>query len=353
MASECTVNEVKNKQVISSHHITGFPIESDMHINTTTISLKLTQQDSSKAVLLKNLILSCDPYMRGAKAESKGRLFYSFNPGKPIIGYGVAKVVDSRHPNFRVDDLVWGTTSWEEYSLITDEQQLESLYKIEHTDVPLSYYTGLLGMPGMTAFAGLTEICTPKKGEYVFISSAFGAIGQLVGQFAKLMGCYVVGSAGSQDKIEALKNKLGFNEAFNYKEEKDLDATLKRYFPQGIDIFFDNVGGEILDAVLANMRSLGRIAVCGMISQYEVEKPYAITNITNILFKKIKMQGFTVYDYYHLFPTYYNFVLPHIRQGKIVYAEDVSEGLESGPNALQRLFNGKNSGKQIIIIAKD
>ncbi|KAM7266409.1 hypothetical protein ACFE04_004306 [Oxalis oulophora] len=265
--TNCNIKEVTNKQVISSHHITGFPKEGDMHINTTTIKLKLPEEEDSKgAVLLKNLILSCDPYMRGVKAESKGRLFYSFNPGKPIIGYGVAKVVDSRHPNFRVDDLVWGPTSWEEYTVVTNERQLENLFKIEHTDVPLSYYTGIMG----------ERFC-----------------------------------------------------------------------------FSDFVGGEMLDTVLPNMRALGRIAICGMISQYELEKPYAITNITNILFKKIKMQGFIVYDYYHLFPKYYDFILPHIRQGHIVYAEDVTEGLESGPNALQRLFKGNNSGKQIIVIAKD
>ncbi|KAM3750043.1 hypothetical protein ACB098_04G007900 [Castanea mollissima] len=163
--------------------------------------------------------------MRGIKAKIPDRLFYSFAPHSPIVGYGVAKVLESGHPDFKKGDFVWGVTKWEEYSLIT---MTESLFKIQHTDVPLSYYTGLLGMPGMTAYAGFYELCSPKKGEHVFVSSAFGAVGQLVGQLAKLMGCYVVGSAGSKEKVDMLKSKFGLDEAFNYKEEHDLDAALKR-----------------------------------------------------------------------------------------------------------------------------
>jgi len=137
--------------------------------------------------------------------------------------------------------------------------------------VPLSYYIGILGMPGLTAYIGFNELSSPKKGETVYVSAASGAVGQLVGQFAKSIGCYVVGSAGSQEKVDLLKNKLGFDDAFNYKEEQDLVAALKRYFPEGIDIYFENVGGKMLDAVLLNMNKFGRIAVCGLISQYNRE----------------------------------------------------------------------------------
>ncbi|KAI7745822.1 hypothetical protein M8C21_023288 [Ambrosia artemisiifolia] len=188
---------------------------------------------------------------------------------QPIEGLGVAKVVDSTHSNFKKGDLVWGWTKWEEYSIINDPQML---FKIEDTEVPLSYYTGILGMPGLTAYVGFYDICAPKKGEYVFVSAASGAVGQLVGQFAKLSGCYVVGSAGTKEKVDLLKSKFGFDEAFNYKEEQDLDAALKRYFPDGIDIYFENVGGKMLEAVLSNMRLNGRISVCGMISQYNLEQ---------------------------------------------------------------------------------
>ncbi|KAJ6371653.1 hypothetical protein OIU77_002047 [Salix suchowensis] len=218
---------------------------------------------------------------------------------------------------------------------------------------PLSYYIGILGMPGLTAYAGFYEICSPKKGEFVFISAASGAVGQLVGQFAKLLGCYVVGSAGSKDKVDLLKNKFGFDDAFNYKEEMDLDAALKRYFPDGIDIYFENVGGNMLDAVLLNMRLRGRISVCGMVSQYNLEQPEGVHNLMSLVPKRIRMEGFLVYDYFHLFPKYLDMVLPYIKQGKIVYVEDTAEGLENAPAALIGLFNGRNIGKQVVAVSRE
>ncbi|KAE9457462.1 hypothetical protein C3L33_10632, partial [Rhododendron williamsianum] len=209
-------------------------------------------------------------------------------------------------------------------------------------------------MPGMTAHAGFYEICAPKKGEYVFVSAAAGAVGQLVGQFAKLMGCYVVGSAGSQEK-----------------EEHDLDAALKSYlimillsddilfsvvargFPEGIDIYFDNVGGKMLDAVLLNMRNHGRIALCGMVSQYNLEQPDGVNNLMNLVYKRVRMEGFVVFDYNPFYSKFLETVLPYIREGKIVYVEDVVEGLESGPAALVGLFSGRNIGKQVVAIAHE
>ncbi|KAJ9187219.1 hypothetical protein P3X46_002704 [Hevea brasiliensis] len=341
-------NVVSSKQVICREEITGLPKESDMYIGTSTISLKVPQ--GLKAVLVKNLYLSCDPYMRGFKDKKKDRLFYSFSADSPVVGYGVAKVVDSGSPEFKEGDLVWGPTKWEEYSLLTN---LDTLVKIHHTDVPLSYYNGVLGMPGHSAYVGFYEICAPKKGEYVFISSAYGAIGQIVGQFAKLMGCYVVGSAGSKEKVDILKNKLGFDEAFNYKEEPDLDAALKRYFPEGIDIYFENVGGKMLDAVLLNMRVHGRIAASGMISQYNLERHEGITNLMQIVYKRILMKGFLVFDYNHTYSKFLEHTLPYVREGKIVYMEEVNEGIESGPRALERLFTGQSTGKGIVVVARD
>ncbi|GLU14998.1 hypothetical protein SLE2022_315280 [Rubroshorea leprosula] len=274
----------------------------------------------------------------------------SFTPGSPITGYGVAKVWDSGHPDFKRGDLVWGMTGWEEYSLITIP---ERLFKITHTDVPLSYYTGILGMPGLTAYAGFYEICSPKKGEKVFISAASGAVGQLVGQFAKLFGCYVVGSAGSKQKVDLLKKKFGFDDAFNYKEEPDFSKALRRCFPEGIDIYFENVGGKMLDAVLQNMKVRGRIAVCGMISQYNLEQQEGVHNLGNIIFKRVRLEGFLVLDYFHLYPKYQEMVLPMIKEGKIVYVEDVAEGLEKGPAALVGLFSGQNVGKQVVAVASE
>ncbi|KAM4105655.1 hypothetical protein ACB094_04G008100 [Castanea mollissima] len=340
--------EVSNKQVIFKDYFTGFPKESDMYLTTSTIKLKVPE--GSNGVLLKNLYLSCDPVMRILMQRVVPKGFSNYTPGSPINGYGVAKVLDSGHPDFKAGDLVWGSARWEEYSLIT---ATEGLRKITHSDVPLSYYTGLLGMPGMTAYAGFHEVCSPKKGEYVFVSAASGAVGQLVGQFAKLLGCYVVGSAGSKEKVDLLKNKFGFDDAFNYKEEHDLDAALKRYFPEGIDIYFENVGGETLDAVLLNMRDHGRIAVCGMISQYNLDQPEGVKNLMCLIYKRIHMTGFTVRDYYHLYPKFLDTVLPYIKEGKIAFVEDIAEGLESGPAALVGLFSGRNIGKQVVVIARE
>uniref|UniRef100_A0A2N9F400 Enoyl reductase (ER) domain-containing protein n=1 Tax=Fagus sylvatica TaxID=28930 RepID=A0A2N9F400_FAGSY len=299
--------EVMNKQVILRDYVSGFPKESDMSV-TTTSTIKLKVLKGSNTVLVKNLYLSCDPSQGSRMKNYESPAFVSFKPGLPIRGYGVAKVLDSGNPNFKEGDLVRGITGWEEYSLITTPA--ETLIKIEHTDVPLSYYTGILGMPGMTAYAGFYEVCSPKKGEYVFISAAAGAVGQLVGQFAKLLGCYVVGSAGSKEKVDLLKNKFRFDDTFNYKEEPDLNAALKRYFPEGIDIYFENVGGKMLDAVLLNMRIGGRIA-------------------------------------------FLELVLPYIKEGKIIYVEDIAEGLESGPAALVGLFTGRNVGKQVVVVARE
>ncbi|XP_027120046.1 2-alkenal reductase (NADP(+)-dependent)-like [Coffea arabica] len=344
--------EVENKQVILNHCVRGSPKESDMEIRTARKKLKLPG-GSSGAILVKNLYLSCEPYtyvtngMSKMEGKIEGVNLESFNPGSPIVGYGVAEVLDSSHPNFKKGDLVWGITTWEEYSIITST---EGLFKIQHTDVPLSYYTGILGMPGMTAYAGFFEVCSPKKGERVFISAACGAVGQLVGQFAKLFGCYVVGSAGSKEKVDLLKNKLGFDEAFNYKEEAHLNAALERYFPDGIDIYFDNVGGKMLDAVLLNMTVHSRIAACGMISQYNLEHPEGIHNLLCLLTKRIRMEGFLVFDYYHLYPKFLEMIIPQIKEGKITYVEDIAEGLENGPSALIRLFSGRNIGKQLVAV---
>ncbi|KAG2728276.1 hypothetical protein I3760_01G197900 [Carya illinoinensis] len=322
MANGGVGEEVRNKQVIFRDYVTGFPKESDMYVTTSTINLRAPE--GSNSVLVKNLYLSCDPVMRVRMARVSVGGFSSFTPGSPLTGLGVAKVLDSGHPDFKPGDLVWGVTGWEEYSLLSG---IESLRKIQHTDVPLSYYIGLL--------------------------AAAGAVGQLVGQFAKLLGCYVVGSAGSKEKVDLLKNKLGFDDAFNYKEENDLDAALKRYFPEGIDIYFENVGGKTLDAVLINMRVHGRIAVCGMISQYNLDETEGVKNLTCLIYKRIHMQGFTVRDYYHLYPKFLETVMPYIREGKVVYVEDKAEGLESAPTALVGLFSGRNVGKQVVVVARE
>ncbi|KAK8364800.1 hypothetical protein V6Z12_A02G006400 [Gossypium hirsutum] len=311
---------VSNRKVIFKDYVFGFPKESDMVV-TVDKNLKLKVASDSKDILVKNLYLSCDPYMRLLMTNRSSEIFGPYTPGTPITGFGVSKVIDSRNPEFKEGDLVWGITGWE-------------------------------WMPGLTAYGGFYEVCAPKKGEYVFVSAASGAVGQLVGQFAKLMGCYVVGSAGTQDKVELLKNKFGFDDAFNYKEEPDLNAALKRsYFPEGIDIYFENVGGKMLDAVILNMRVHGRIAVCGMISQYNRDQPEGVHNLMSIVYKRVRIEGFAVFDYYPQYSKFLDFILPYIREGKVKYVEDIVEGLENGPAALIGLFSGCNVGKQVIVIA--
>ncbi|XP_023738469.1 2-alkenal reductase (NADP(+)-dependent) [Lactuca sativa] len=344
------MEKVRNQKVVLKDYINGFPKESDLLLESSgTVDLKLPQ--GSNGVLVKNLYLSCDPCMLCQMGKTQSRYFQSYTPGSPIIGYGrVARVVDSANSNFKEGELVWaGVAEWEEYSIITAP---ETLFKIQNTDVPLSYYAGILGLTGLTAYVGFYELCAPKKGEYVFVSAASGAVGQLVGQFAKQSGCYVVGSAGTKEKIELLKNKFGFDEAFNYKEEKDLDATLQRYFPNGIDIYFDNVGGKMLEAAIFNMNLNGRIACSGMVSQYSLEQGDGVRNLLCLVTKRLRMQGFITGDHFDLYPKYIEMVIPLIQQGKICYVEDIVEGLESAPAALMRLFSGRNVGKQVVVVAR-
>ncbi|EPS72011.1 hypothetical protein M569_02747 [Genlisea aurea] len=343
---------VRNVQVLLKNHVNGVPTESDFTIVTSSIQLQIPD-DCRGGVLLKNLYLSCDPYMRirmYGKQEPES-YFEPFTPGSPIMGLGVSRVVLSSHPDFKKGDLVWGSTGWEEYTL---SKSPETLYRILDTDVPLSYYTGILGMPGATAYFGFHDICSPKRGETVFISAASGAVGQLVGQFAKLLGCYVVGSAGTQEKVDLLKNKFSFDDAFNYKEEHDLNAALKRYFPDGIDIYFENVGGKMLDAVLLNMKRGGRISACGMISQYNrFEELEGVKNLFLFVSKEIRLEGFLVTTYFPQLQKFTDAVLPLIKEGKLAYVEDFSDGLETAPAALIGLFSGRNVGKQVVIVARE
>ncbi|CAH9080580.1 unnamed protein product [Cuscuta epithymum] len=338
-----------NKQVIFKGYIEGIPKLTDMELVVGNRPVNLPDSDGGGAVMLvKNLYLSCDPYMRGRMRDSRDSYIPPFLPGSVIEGFGVSKVISSSHPDYMPGDLISGFTGWEEYSLIRRTDQLRKIQA--DSDIPLSYHLGLLGMPGFTAYAGFYEVCKPKSGDYVFVSAASGAVGQLVGQLAKLHGCYVVGSAGTKEKVDLLKDKMGFDEAFNYKEVTDLDSALKRYFPEGIDVYFDNVGGPMLDATLLNMRIHGRIAVCGVVSQQSAT--YAHHNLANLITKRVTMEGFLQSDYLHLFPRFLEDVKRLYKQRKIVYVEDMNVGLESAPAAFVGLFSGKNVGKQVIRVAE-
>lgn len=341
---------VSNKRVILKRYVTGLVSEDDMEV-VTVEAPPLAMPAGSKTVVVKNLYISCDPYMRNRMTYHEEPSYVpDFVLGEVLVNFGVMKVISSGHQDFNAGDLVWGITGWEEYTVIDNP---ETLFKINHPELPLSYYTGILGMPGLTAYGGFFEVAKPKKGEYVFISSAFGAVGQIVGQLAKITGCYVVGSAGSDEKVNLLKTKFGFDDAFNYKKELDLEATLKRCFPDGIDIYFENVGGAMLDAVLPNMRVAGRIAACGMISQYNLEQPEGVYNTICIVTKRLRMQGFLVFDFYDKYYQIEEQIARYLKEGKVAYTEDVVEGLDAAPAALVKLFTSSSIGKQLVAVARE
>ncbi|RLM57930.1 hypothetical protein C2845_PM18G03240 [Panicum miliaceum] len=341
----------RNKMVVLKRHVTGFPTEEDVEVVVGTVRLQVPA-GSTSAVLVKNLYLSCDPWMRGRMSKHDEGVTVpapDFVVGQTLVNFGVGKVIDSTHPEFKAGDLVWGMSGWEEYTLVS---QPESLFKINHTELPLSYYTGVLGMPGLTVYAGFMEVGRPKRGDFVFVSAASGAVGQVAGQLAKIAGCYVVGSAGSDEKVDLLKTKFGFDDAFNYKSEVDLAAALKRCLPDGIDIYFDNVGGATLDAALLHMRHGGRVVVCGMISQYNLEEPDGVRNLFCIIPKAVRVEGFNVGGYLQMYSRFEEQMSGYIKEGKVVVVEDVVEGIESAPAALVGLFSGRNVGKQLVALPR-
>ncbi|KAL2344034.1 hypothetical protein Fmac_005319 [Flemingia macrophylla] len=345
--------EVKNKYVVIKHHIEDAPKESNFEIKTVDFTLSV--ESGSDDIIVKNLYISIDPYQISrmkSHSSSQGAISFALpiTPGEPIDGAVIGKVVASGNAKFHKDDLVLGVFSWAEYSLVKEGNILR---KIESSEFPLSYYLGVLGFNGLSAYAGFFELCKPVKGEKVFVSAASGAVGNLVGQYAKLLGCYVVGCAGSQKKVALLKEKLGFDDAFNYKEEKDLNSTLKRYFPDGIDVYFDNVGGEMLEAAIVNMKTFGRVAVCGVISEYTNTGMRASPNMLDVVYKRISIKGFLAADFLNVFEDFFIKTLDYIRSGKLKVIEDVSPAVESIPSAFVGLFRGDNIGKKIINLEQE
>jgi len=300
--------------------------------------------------ITENLYVSLDPYLIG-KMNAKGTPYAGpFTIGQPISNGGVGKIVKSKNQNFAEGDIVYGILEISEYSHIKSKEA-KGFRVIKNThNLPLSYYVGILGMPGVTAFVGLEEIGKLKKGETIFVSTASGAVGQIVGQLAKLSGAYVVGSAGTDDKVAYLKDTLKFDAAFNYKTEKIQDA-LDKYCPKGIDVYWDNVGGETLDAVLLKANIFCRIIGCGMISGYNAAgEPYGMKNLMNVVGKRITFQGFIVFDSWAKHQQEFDKVVEKAVVDKtFVYKEDIYE-LEKGTEGLVGLYSGKNFGKALVRI---
>lgn len=293
---------------------------------------------------VKNEWLSVDPYMRGRMKDTESYV-EPFALGKAMEGGCVGKVVESKNDDFPEGSWVLGNQGWRDL-WISDGQ---GVVPIDTEQAPASAYLGVLGLTGMTAYVGLMEIGALKEGETVFVSAASGAVGSIVGQIAKIHGCKVVGSAGSADKIAWLKEKAGIDEAFNYHDVDDVSAKLKELCPDGIDVYFENVGGDHLQGAIDNMSEGGRIAACGMISGYNDEKPQpGPNNLFKIIGKRIRMQGFIVRDHMDLQEEFIGKMSGWIKEGKIHWEETITEGLENAPDAFIGLFEGDKLGKALV-----
>ncbi|MFT7400679.1 MAG: NADPH-dependent curcumin reductase CurA [Hydrogenophaga sp.] len=299
-------------------------------------------------VLVKHHYLSLDPYMRGRMNDSKSYAA-SQGLGEVMIGGTVGEVVESKHPKLAVGDQVVGMGGWQQYSVV-DATQPGALRKVDTTHVPLSHYLGAVGMPGVTAWYGLVKIINPKAGETVVISAATGAVGSAFGALAKARGCRVVGIAGGPEKCQYAVDELGFDACIDYKLHKDmysLAKALKEHCPDGIDGYFENVGGMILDAVLLRMNAFGRIAVCGMIAGYDGQ-PLPLTNPALILVNRLKIEGFIVSEHMEVWPEALTELGTLVATGKLRPRETVAEGIAAAPEAFLGLLKGKNFGKQLV-----
>lgn len=297
-------------------------------------------------LLLKTLYVSVDPYLRGRMTEAKSYI-PPFELNQPLQSTLVAEVVETKNEDFTVGEFVTGNLDWKQFQQSTGK----GLNKVDANVASLSAYLGVLGMTGLTAYFGLTEIAHPKAGETLVVSGAAGAVGSVVGQIGKILGCKVIGLAGTEDKVELLKSKFGFDEAINYKTTKDIKTAIATLAPDGVDIYFDNVGGDISDAVLANINKFGRVPVCGTISSYndtEVELGPRIQ--TTLVKNSVLMQGFIVSNYQKKFPEGIAALGKWLQEGKLNYAETIVEGFDEIPQAFIDLFDGKNNGKMIVKI---
>ena len=299
-------------------------------------------------VLVRHHFLSLDPYMRGRMNDSKS--YAASQPlGEVMIGGTVGEVIESRNDRFAVGDKVVGMGGWQEYSVV-DAGQPGALRKVDTTQVPLSHYLGAVGMPGVTAWYGLVKIIAPKAGETVVVSAATGAVGSAYGALAKARGCRVVGIAGGPEKCRYATEALGFDACIDHRAHGDLKAmskALKEACPDGIDGYFENVGGYILDAVLLRANAFARIAVCGMIAGYD-GKPLPLQNPALILVNRMKVQGFIVSEHMEIWPEALKELGDLVASGKLRPRETVAEGLEAAPEAFLGLLKGRNFGKQLV-----
>lgn len=326
-----------NIQICLARRPSGWVRETDFNVVRTGIP-----NPGEGQVLLKNLYLSLDPYMRLRMDDAK-----SYAPpveiGAVMVGGTVSEVIESRHPGYRPGDTVTGMAGWQLYGL-SDGKMLR---QVDPALAPLSAALGVLGMPGVTAWVGLLDIGIPKAGETVIVSAASGAVGSVAGQIAKIKGCRVVGIAGGAAKCEYVTRELGFDACIDYRSG-DLHGQLAVACPHGVDVYFDNVGGEILDTILRLLNPFARIALCGLISQYnEVEKT-GLKNVRSLLVDRVRLQGFIVSDHLNRFPPALAELGQWYKEGKLKYRESVAHGIENAPKAFIGMLKGENFGKQVV-----
>ncbi len=295
-------------------------------------------------LLLEGMYYSVDPYMRGRMNDAKSYV-PPFETGQPLSGSVVAKVIESKSGNFKNGDIITGHLPWRK-QIIAAEKDIQ---KIDTNIAPATYYLGILGTTGLTAYFGLMHIGKPKAGETVVVSGAAGAVGMVVGQIAAIQGCYVVGIAGSDEKTKLLKEEFDFDDAINYKTAPDMRKAIAEACPKGVDIYFDNVGGEISDAVISNINFHARIPLCGQISLYNTtETPMGPRLQPMLLTRSVLMQGFIIVNFKSEFPEGIKQLATWVKEGKLKSTETIEHGFEKLPEALLGLFKGDNTGKMIV-----
>ena len=332
-----------NRQILLASRPSGEPSADNFKLVETPLAPLADGQ-----VRVRHHFLSLDPYMRGRMND--GKSYATPQPlGEVMIGGTAGEVVESRNEHFKVGDRVVGMGGWQEYAVV-DANQRGVLQKVDTTHVPLSAYLGAVGMPGVTGWYGLVKIIAPKEGETVVVSSAAGAVGGAVGQLAKARGCRVVGIAGGPQKCGHVVDDLGFDACIDYRARPDLksmSAALKDACPQGIDGYFENVGGMLLDAVLLRANAFARVAMCGMIAGYNGE-PIPLTLPQLILVNRMKIEGFIVSEHMDVWPQALQELGGMVAAGRLKYREDIAQGLENAPAAFFGLLKGRNQGKQLV-----
>lgn len=330
---------MKNKQIRLASRPSGWVTADNFNVTEEAVP-----EVADGEVLVRNIFMSVDPYMRSRMNDAKSYL-PPFQIGDVLQAGVVGQVLGSEFDGIAEGDYVMGMLGWENYS-ISDGRLLR---KIPAGPIPLSYHLGIIGMPGMTAYVGLMKIAAAQPEDRVFVSAASGAVGSVVGQLARIHGCYVAGSAGSEDKVDSLTGEFGYDRAFNYKTSESLADSVKVACPEGVDVLFENVGGEIFEAVLWHMRDYGRIALCGMIAGYNIEEPQpGPRGMMLLVARRLTMRGFIVTDHPEACEEYVGKATGWLQEGKLRYRESIVEGVENAPQAFIDLLKGRNIGKQIV-----